>query len=476
MSWKNLKISQVSPERLEKSLIYPRELCNYFFRDEVTNKPLVITPMQEYIIKGILCKAPQRWMIWATTRYGKSLAIALGSILRCVFYPAEKVRLIAPTLQLAQIIKEYVDKHLVDHIDLVNSLSISEGNVTEYKLGRELSRKRITFNNNSEISVLSAGISNTGIYRGRGILGSGGSLIIVDEAESIPSNLINTHIIRMAGERSDSQIILVSNPIYKGFMYEHQYDQAWVTLRIGWETAVKDGRITRQFIDERKTCLTPSEFSMWYEARYPEDSENTLIRWDWIKRATNLHIEPGNLLFECVGVDPAGMGRDLTVMTHIARYTNAVVIKNIESWGKTEVMESSHRVANYLKTNRVMYACIDDTGLAGMTSVLRELLPDYSIIPINFGGKAQSIERANNMKAEIYLNLRQFFKDNEIVIPNHQVLRGQLNNILVEGLPSGKQRVLDGQSKSPDYSDSLALACWLKIAGEIEMGSVKLIR
>lgn len=476
MTWKNLNISHISNQDLERALLYPGELCNYFFVDEVSNKPLVITPMQEYIVKGILYKYPSRWMIWATTRYGKSLAIALGSILRCVFYPAEKVRLIAPTLNLAQVIKGYVDNHLTDNDDLIHSLSVSERGLTEYKLGRELSRKRITFINNSEISILSAGISTTGIYSGRSVLGSGGSLIIVDEAESIPNNLINTHIMRMAGERVDSQVILVSNPIFKGFMHEHRFDPEWSTLRIDWRTAVNEGRLYQGFINERKKNLSDAEFIMWYEADYPEDTDDTLIRWDWIKDATNRKLELGNKLFEAVGVDPAGMGRDLTVLTHITRYSNAVVVNDIFSWGKTEMMESSHKVAGFIRDNKVGFACIDDTGLGGMASILRELVPECAIVPINFGGKPQSIDRASNMKAEIYLNLREFFKKGEIVIPNHQILRGQLNNLLVEGLPTGKQRVLDGQSKSPDFADSLALACWLKVASEVEMGSFRVIR
>lgn len=476
MAWKNLRLSGIESNRLEKSFTYPRELCNYFFRDELTNQPLIVTPMQEHIIKGILYRVPKRWMIWASTRYGKSLSIALGSILRCIFYPGEKVRIIAPTFQLSQIIKGYVDKHIVDHVDIINSLSIS-GDITRYKLNRELSRKRITFLNGSEISVLSAGISATGsASSGRGVLGSGGSLIIVDEAESIPSQIINTHILRMAGERVDSQVILVSNPIFKGFMFENKDNSNWVTLRIGWETAVKEGRLSYGFVEERKASLTDAEFMMWYDALYPEDSDNTLIRWDWIKGAVNREIEWGNHLFDTVGIDPAGLGDDLTVMTHISRFSNGVIVRDIQSWGKKEMVDSGHIITDYVKRFKVPYVIVDDTGLGGLAGILRESLPEVAVVPVNFGGKAQTLDRASNMKAEIYLNLRDFFRKGEICIPSHRVLTSQLNNLLVEGLATGKQRVLDGQSKSPDFSDSLALACWLKVAGEIEMGTVRFLR
>lgn len=470
-------LESLSNEQLATCIQNPDILSEYFFRDEVTNEPLILTPSQTEIVRKIILKRPRRLMIWATTRYGKSLCVALGALLACMCSPAEKIRIIAPTTSLAKRIKTYVDAHVADHEDIIKCLGFDKG-ISEAKLSRELSKERITFSNGSEISIMSAGVSSTNdISSGRTLLGAGGSIIIVDECESIPSKLVNTHIMRMAGERPDSVVILISNPIYKGFMYEHMNDPSWETVCIDWETSVREGRLTREFIEDRKRNLTEAEFTMWYEARYPEDSDNTLIKWEWIQEATDKKFDtPGDFMFECVGIDPAGMGKDLTVMTHIQRFGNCVLVKDIHSWGKKELIESGHIIADYMKENKIMYATVDDTGLGGLAGILREMLPECAIVPINFGGNPTHEPRASNMKAELYLNLRRFFIDGEICIPNHNVLRNQLNNILVEGLPNGKQRIDDGQSKSPDFSDSLALACWLKVASEVEMGSFRVIR
>lgn len=442
---------------------HPRVLCKYYFKTD-DGSPLRITPNQENIIRAILARKPKRMLIWATTRWGKSLAIALGAILAAVLFGGEKIRIIAPTADLARVIMEYVLKHILDHPDLVNSLTLS--GKTEERLKQQLSKERITFRNSSEISILSAGIGT----EGRSLLGRGGTIIIIDEAESIPSDLIKTRVMRMAGEDSEAMVICISNPIFRGFMYEMQENERWEKVKIDWKTAVAEGRISQDFIDEMRANLTPQEFKIWYEADYPEDTEDTLIRSEWIERAVKAEIPDGEVEMRIAGVDLAAMGQDLTVLHDVKVIGDFFDANKIPvSWAKKEMSESAGKIINYMEEHKITKANVDDTGIGGLASLLKEHNGDWHIHGINFGAGAVR-PNCSNMKAEIYYNLYTLFKDNKIKIPNHSTLKHQLNNLKMEFMSNGKIRINNGQSKSPDFADALALACYAKKRAELVLG------
>ena len=456
-------LNNLPKEKIKFLLEHPRGIVKLYFKN-ADGSPLIITPNQERIVKALLFKRPDRLLIWATTRWGKSLAIALGAILAAALLPNEKIRIIAPTEQLAKVIMDYILLHILDHEDLTNSLTLSAAR-TEERLRQQLSKERITFRNGSEISILSAGIGT----EGRSLLGRGGTIIIVDEAESIPPELIKTRIMRMAGETPDSMVVCISNPVYRGFMFEMRNNDKWHKIKIDWKTAVKEGRISQAFIDEMKANLTPQEFKVWYEAEYPEDMDNTLIKWEWIERATKAKVPDGEVTLRLVGVDLAAMGRDLTVLVDMEQIGDFFNIKNILSWGKTEMAESAGKIINYMEQNGITKANVDDTGIGGLASLLREHNDEWHVQGINFGAGAIR-PNCMNMKAEIYYNLRKVFEDNKIRIPNHGTLKQQLNNLQMEFTSNGKIKINDGQSKSPDFADALALACYVRRHSELVLG------
>ncbi|MDD3493067.1 MAG: hypothetical protein PHZ19_06210 [Candidatus Thermoplasmatota archaeon] len=447
-------------------------VAEVYFKDEDGN-PLCLTPSQEDIVRKIVMREPKRMMVWATTRWGKSLAIAIGALIAAITLPGEKIRIIAPTGNLARVIMDYILKHLTDTEEIVEMLAIGKFSTGE-RLKQQLSKERITFKNGSEISILPAGIGS----EGRALLGRGGTIIIVDEAESVPEELIRTHVMRMAGETPDAMVVLVSNPIYRGFMYNHMDDDFWHKFRIGWETALAEGRLTREFIEEQRENLTEEEFLMWYEAKYPDDVTSTLIKREWIEQAVARYADVKKYTqpeMEIIGVDIAAMGEDLTVMTHMEKYEGMVVIRNVEYWGKTEISKSVGRIVNYAEKHDITHFVVDDTGLSGIASLLREHNEGWNVMGINFGGKSISKNCANK-KAEIYYGLRKLFQDGEIMMPDIGILKQQLNNLMVEFTVTGKVQVRDGQTKSPDFADSLALACYMRPIAEIGMDRVKIFR
>lgn len=474
------RLTLLSDDELEEVRENPYELVRYYFKDN-EGEPLELTEYQCEIVKRIIQKYPKRNLLWATTRAGKSFSVAIGIVLCAMMNPGEKIRVIGPTGSHANIIMSYVISKLGDHPDVMNSLSLGSGGHTTDRLRKELSRSRITFHNGSEISILTAGINNDG----RQLLGWGGTIVIVDEAEAIPPELIRTMVMRMIGDEPEAMVLLIGNPIAKGYMWEHRDGELypdWIDGQhiISWKDAVKEGRLSKSYIEERRRELTPQEFAIWYDAEYVEDTEDTLIPHSWIMNAIdNYGRVSGKVSYEAVGLDVARMGNDLTVLTHIQVVDEWVYLRAIKSWSKAETVETVNRVFQYMDKRKVRIINVDEGGVGGgVVDVLRERNPGgYTVRGINFGSKSKR-RNLENMKAEIYMGLRKLFSEDldrstKMAIPRHERMIHQLNMLSMEVRDTGRIRILDNQTKSPDYADSLALACYHIEKPEISFGMVK---
>ena len=455
-------------------LQHPYHLCRYLFVDHRTGGPLEITPTQEDIIRAILLKQHDNLLVYAVTRWGKSLSIALGCLLRAMLFPGEVIPLIGPTQPLSQVLMEHILTHIGDHPDIVSSLALSHRTSNIQRLREQMAKHHITFTTGSEIRILTAGI-NVG---GRTLLGRGGGVVVVDEAEQIPTDIVKNFIIRM-GEESRGEppmFIYITNPIRKGFMYEHRGDPDYTVMRIDWRVAVREGRLSPGKVEKARREMLPEEFRAWYEADYPDDTQRTLIRRDWILEAENRQADRDDeVLEDVVGVAPAGRGADLAVLTHIRRFRSGFIRQlRILEWPSCEIPELSRAVERYMEEQGIQHVIVDDTGLNSLTALLRERHPGWLVEGINFGERSYE-DNLKNMKAEIYMNLRSCFKDGKIGILRYPPLRGQLNNLQYEiTADRGRIRVVDGQAKSPDHADALALACYARGSAEVGLGSVRL--
>jgi hypothetical protein len=428
------------------------ELCRLLFRND-EGKPLELYNYQIEIVETIMKKTHKKTLCWATTRAGKSLAVALGAILSAVFNKGEIIPIVAPTGDHAKIIMSYVIQHVLDTETVMNTLAIDIKGKTAERLRAELSKKRITFKNNSEIRIISADITR----EGRALIGWGGNTIIVDETESIPDEIIRTKMIRMLGDSEDSIIFLISNPIKKGFMYDARTNTDWHQIKIGWEQCVNEGRLSKEFIDEQRNSLSQIEFTIWYEADYPEDTADTLIKWKWIEEAIEKKIEgDGNIIY---GADIAELGTDKSVLTKISRIGNSIRTDEISSWEKKDTMQTVGIIVNKIMKESAIN--VDSTGVGkGVYDRLIEM--GYNAIEIKGGRMPESKkgkDRFEHLKDEIYWNLRELFEQKIISIPKNKILISELNKLTYEITSAGKIKVIKPEDKSPDFSDSLALAC-----------------
>jgi len=453
------KIDRLEKNGLKDFLGSPegvRRLCKEYFYDDEGND-LWLTDYQAKIVFHLIHKSPKRILMWATRRAGKSYALSVGAILNAVFSPGEKIRVIGPIQKKSKIIMENIQEFITHDDDIIRTVSDRKGKVEPKKLKDELSKTRITFENGNEISILSANITS----RRSGVLGRGGTLIIVDEAERIPANVIRNDILPMVGEKSNAQVVLVSNPTMpgnRGFMHEKKVekDNRWTQIKIGWQKAVDQGRISLDTVKEAKKNLTKGEFKRWYKSEYPSEIEGGLLEGDWVTEAVKTDLDLPDEYESSYGLDVAEAGRDKTVLMRSRRWKEGqkyLKVGDIHSWNTSDTMNATERVDSLLNNAKIN---VDAIGIGkGVGDRLKEKGHDVDLIKVSRKPKTQS-DRFDSRKSELYWTLRKQFEEGVVDLPNNQKLQSQLLSMNYEFSPSGKIRIVD-PSRSPDYADSLVL-------------------
>ena len=232
--------------------------------------------------------------------------------------------------------------------------------------------------------------------------------------------------------------------------------------------------ITGLNIDSRDVEGTNKElFKSWIDD-FGEDSDYVKVRVrGMFPSAGSLQFIPNDVVESCmameapaaeltdpiiIGVDVARFGDDQTVI-QVKRGRDA---RNFGCWQYRgmDTMQTASRVAEIDAELRPDAIFVDGGGVGGgVVDRLNQLGVDC--IEVNFGGKATSPE-CLNMRAQMYLNMRQALKDG-LAIEDSIDLRADLtgveygfnaqNKIKLEPKEDMKKRGLS----SPDRADALAL-------------------
>jgi len=455
-------------------------VCKTLFKAE-DGSPMSLTSYQTDIIRNIVFKYPKYSICTASTRAGKSLAVSLGVILLACLKDGEKVRIVAPTYSHTRIVMGYIISHIMDHEFLRSRLLYDVQGLGVERLKKELTKSKLVLRGNSEISALSASVG-TGQASGRALVGWGGTCVVVDEAEQIPEELMRTKVMRMLGDSLDASIFCIGNPVAYGFMYKKSLDKSWAFTKITWRDCVREGRMSEEFVLDRKEEMTSNEFLVWYEADWASELEDQLFSQDSLRFIkAELSDEEKELLGQepdekVLGCDIARFGNDLTVLTMFKRYADRWFITRIKSFEKKDTMGtvgeilSWHREENFARIN------IDDTGVGGgVVDRLRENEDVRSVVfPFIFGelphkGSNLSGEELednklfSNKKAFYYRKFSSLAKKGlvRLAVEEHaSVLLKQLMMMRYEFQSNGKMKVVDPSDKSPDFADSAMVAFW----------------
>ncbi len=444
-----------------------------------------LTPKQQEIVADIVFQRKRRITISAMTRYGKTYCVAIAVALFIMINKDKKIALIAPQTEQAQILRNYMTE-LLFKSDYFFSLAEIKSKGKD-RLKKEASKKRQTFKNGCEYRVFSAeGEANR--LMGFGV-GESGGIIVKDEACLI-SREANAKITRMLGDNPEESVLIeLYNPWDRdNVAFEHSIDPNFKHYHIGYELAIKEGRTTREFVEEQRKELTPLEFTVLYESDFPEESEDSLFNLAKINIAKNQdfgfekelkkiekilekpykHTEKEvndakkelKKFKRIISCDPADQGLDYTVIYWGVKKENKYQIIGGYSEPKSEPMEVVGRIFEKIKENyngkTKTEVNIDRIGIgSGPLSRLKELveekrLKNVKIIGCHFGEQAIKKDHFINKKAENYFRLRSLFNEEMIDIPDDKELINELMKMKWKLTSSSKKKIEDPE-KSPDF-------------------------
>jgi len=324
------------------------------------------------------------------------------------------------------------------------------------RLGKEVSKKRWTWNNGCELMIMSA---EGDAMR---LMGHGGDVIIEDEECLIDAEVHRQKITRMLGDNPNSMYIGIGNPWHRNNqMWKHWINPKFKKIHIDWRIGLKEGRITQEHIDEQHDELSELEFKVLYDADFPEDAEDTLIRWKWIQDAINKKFKGAIFDKTVFSQDVAEMGRDLTVtMRGKTCKEDLWDIKKIWSWGKCDTGVTVDKTIPILEKDCKIN--VDGIGVgAGVWPQYKK--KGFNAIGIKVSESpdvgTDNKGRFKNKKSQFYWRLRELFEQGKISIPKHPILINQLSKISYNA-SSGKIKIIDpNDGKSPDFADALMLLC-----------------
>ncbi len=458
-----------------------KALTLYYF-----NKTL--TPLQVELVKKITFHEELnlwRQCISAMTRWGKSFCVTIGIGLYLIKKTNKMIPFIGPTGDQARILRDYMTELVIDCPILLDDSDIEIKGIERIK--KEASKTRMTFSSrNNEYRVFSAE-GDADRLMGHGV-GSGGGIIVKDEAVLI-NDEANSKIGRMAGDRPEGVLIIeLFNPWNRdNKVHEHISDPNWDYTHIGWEDAVKDGRTTKEFVDEQRRELTTLEFQVLYESSFPDESEDQLIPYWAIKAAVREIPKLPHTDDMRMGVDVAEMGIDLTVKIGGGKYKGLYVIDEIRADSKHETMVTVGIIVKMEneRQNTVSFKHITidalgmGTGPAGRLEELRregkikaKVKRFVSSSTKEFTKKEK--ERFLNLKAKAYFHLRGLFVNKKIIISPElakafpQLIKqlGQMkwkpnsSNRKIRILDPGEGKDDTSKKKSPDFADALCYFAW----------------
>lgn len=450
-------------------------VCRIYFKSDY-GAPLEVTNYQARMIRWIVFKYPKKIVCTATTRAGKSLALSIGLILLACLFPGEKIRVIAPTIDHTKIIMGYIIQHFLDSNDFMNMLMFDVKNLGVERIKKELTKHKLTLINNSEIMAITANISG----EGRSLVGFGGTMIVIDEIEQMPTELIRTKVMRMLGDSKDAAFFGIGNPVSYGFMYEKSIDPDWKFFKIDCWECIREGRLTKEFVEERQKEMLPNEFKVWYEADWPDELSDQLFSHAALnkifaplteqEKSLLEKIESGELKPDqrIIGIDVARYGVDLTVFSEIILYGGIWFVLFQKPFPKQSTMVTAGIAVSMDQSKNYDAILVDDPGLGGgVTDRLAEQDETRDKIVPYLGGSQipQDVQESERKK---YANLTAYcFKQFTMMAANGEVrfaglndgkLLGELRKILFEQMSNGKIKIIKPADKSPDFADSLNIA------------------
>lgn len=291
-------------------------------------------------------------------------------------------------------------------------------------------------------------------------------LVLLDEAPGVEPEIWTSVETLITG--INNKLLAMGNPTSpSGKFYEASKSPLWCKIEVSsfdhpnvkTGTITVPGAVTRDWIEERRKDW--GEDSPLWKAKvlgkFPDEGDDTLIPLSWAEACVGLELGTEGL--KKLGVDVARFGSDMTVFCTMLGPT----VKPLEWVNKKDTNFTIGRIKVLNIENSYDSIGVDDTGVGGgVTDGLQD--SGTNIDPVNFGEAAVESDKFENMKAELYWNLREDIRDKKISLPDDKELVNQLCSIKYSYTRKGKIKIESKDEmkkrglKSPDKADALAIA------------------
>ena len=314
------------------------------------------TVSQCEFIRRIIFGYSQRLLLNWYTRAGKSHATGWLIGLYILLNKNKKINIIGPQWSQTHIIRKVFTSMLARSRTLKGLLQTKVAR--EDLLNTEVSKQRMTFFNGCEVNTL--GVQG----EGKGAMGEGGDLNIVDEMGLIEPVTFRTKVSRMLGDDAENSIMIgLFNPWGQDTIaYDLWIGGRYDTMHVPWQQGIIEGRLTHAYLEEQKELLEPMEFTVLYDSKFPKTTIDVIMTPEQIKRAQARKVKPIIGKIE-IGVDVARFGDDKTSISVRSGYCCWYLRK----YQKEDTKVISTRVGVLIdKFNRLGYEVIvnvDDTGV-----------------------------------------------------------------------------------------------------------------
>ena len=430
-------------------------------------KPLVLTETQKYMWFNIMTRGKygKKQSIFITpSQYGKSLIVACATLLRCCLNPNEDWLIVAPSTSKAQVIMTYIREHLADRSDFLKKLEKKTNSVAE-RLSGEKSKSKITLNNGSSITILSADADSKS-EGGMKLMGHHARNVIIDESCEL-DDIIYMKIIRMLTAQSDYFLVELGNPWKRNHFYDSWLDDDYDRIHVDIYDGLREGRYTEETIEfaKKKTPLQ-SQFDVLYLGRFPDaEAQDNLGYAPVFNEAifkTNVRKESDVKFFDnrnvVMGIDVAYKGKDSNVWC--VRFNNVMkVVYRSNETNPNQIVAITHSLAEqYNVRDENIY--MDAT--AGGNLIYEVFLQNgMNINGITFSSKPKD-EIYKDIKAEGFHLLNEWLSKGGILIEDKDIF--QLRHIKYKN-DNGKIRIISKEElrkqgiHSPDTADAMMLTC-----------------
>jgi len=428
----------------EKVLENVKVFVEKYFINE-SGRPITLTPYQEEFIKSVLKRESNKYIFLASTRVGKTEACAVLSTLIAMLYEGEEVVIVAPVFKQSERmfkrIRTYFNsnKYMSSFLDKTKSVR----------------RDEINLINGSVMRCLSAA-------NPEGLLGFGATTLVVDEAGSIPDNVIKTRILRMTASAAARGrmpvLIMLGTPHIANYFYEAWSSEDFVKFKVTWEDGVKSGILDRREVEYAKKVMTEDEFRMWFEAEFiPE--ERGLFNLRLIDEIAMLgkQKEPREGFDYYAGLDVARFGNDesafvvLSIPRGLTIDESTVEMVYCSSRAKRALTDIAGWAKNLVEIWKPKVLIVDEIGLgSGVLDMLKEKI----------GNVVQGVSLMGKDRIDAYLWLSEMINSRKIILLNDEKLKYQFRSYDIVYQSDGKPKVVKKQGAADDLVDALALAVY----------------